>query len=245
MIAFAMWSYKRGSVAISGAFAMVIITSVLAILNAWLVISAMGTMFLTSSLLSKWRKDQKQKTTKHIIMHEPRNATQAFANLGVAFVLAFLSGVLNCTDMLFYALGAIAAANADTWASEIGVLSRSKPKYLLSRQVVDAGLSGGVTALGIFASIAGSACIAAIYFLFSHNLTLTLIIWMAGFIGSIMDSLLGELIQVKYKTQSGLVTEIQQQGATFKGMPYVNNDTVNFICSLTGALMGFLGHLFF
>ncbi|MFM7730909.1 MAG: DUF92 domain-containing protein, partial [Flavobacteriales bacterium] len=73
MVAFAMWSYKRGSVAISGAFAMVMITSVLAILNAWLVISAMGTMFLTSSLLTKWRKNQKQKTTKHIITHEPRN----------------------------------------------------------------------------------------------------------------------------------------------------------------------------
>lgn len=244
MIAFAVWSYLRKSIALSGAIAMVIMTTSLAIMESWLVITAMGGMFISSSVLTKWRKEQKQKTTEHILKHYPRNAAQAFANLGVAFIFACMAEGLDNTDLLLFAVGAIAAANSDTWASEIGVLSRTKPKYILSRQFVDAGLSGGVTPLGVFASIFGSAFVAAIFFFFSQRMSLAILVCLAGFVGAIMDSILGELIQVKYKNHLGTFTEINQKGTTAKGWSFVNNDVVNFLCSITGAMTVFLGRLF-
>lgn len=60
-------------------------------------------------------------------------AFQPFENQSVTFVIL---------------LGALAAATADTWATEIGAFSPRNPRHILSFQEVTKGSSGGVTLLG-------------------------------------------------------------------------------------------------
>jgi uncharacterized protein (TIGR00297 family) len=56
-------------------------------------------------------------------------------------------------------VAALAAANADTWATELGVLSRKEPRLLTTGQKVEKGTSGAVSGYGILAAVAGAAAI--------------------------------------------------------------------------------------
>jgi len=243
MILFSWWSYRKHSVSLSGAIAMMVIIVVLVFIDEWQLIVAMGAMFISSSLLTRWRKDVKSRATDRIIEHHPRTAKQAFANLGVAFLLALTSFLFKMPEWMLMAFGAVAAANADTWASEIGMLSRSQPRYILSRRQVQPGLSGGVTALGVFAALLGAAFIAGIDFLFTQNMKSGALVLCAGFIGSLVDSVLGELMQVKYESKSGFVSELESQDATITGVRWMDNDFVNLVCSASGAICVYLSQL--
>src|SRR5262249_13632566 len=53
-------------------------------------------------------------------------------------------------------IGGLAAAGADTWATELGLRSRQVPRLITTWQVVDAGRSGGVTPVGLLASVGGA-----------------------------------------------------------------------------------------
>ncbi len=82
-----------------------------------------------------------------------RTARQVIANGGVA-ALAALLGWWSVTA------GAVAAAAADTWATEIGSFSPSPPRLITSGARVPRGASGGVTVLGTVGGVAGALLIA-------------------------------------------------------------------------------------
>ncbi|MCW5853561.1 MAG: DUF92 domain-containing protein, partial [Anaerolineae bacterium] len=52
-------------------------------------------------------------------------------------------------------VGAMAAVNADTWATEIGVLNPHPPRLITTFKTVPAGTSGGISLLGTLAALAG------------------------------------------------------------------------------------------
>lgn len=91
-----------------------------------------------------------------------RDLVQALANGGVATLAAL--GRLRSSHPAWAAAyaGALAAANADTWATEIGGLSHSPPRHILTNAPVEPGTSGGVTAAGLGGAAAGSALIGAL-----------------------------------------------------------------------------------
>jgi uncharacterized membrane protein len=63
---------------------------------------------------------------------------------------------------------ATAEAASDTWAGEIGRLSKKPPVSLKTGKAVSRGVSGGVTLLGYGGGLLGAAFIAVFwYFLFS------------------------------------------------------------------------------
>jgi uncharacterized protein (TIGR00297 family) len=135
-----------------------------------------------------------------------RNARQVTANGGVA-ALAALAG--NWT----WFAGALAAANADTWATEIGSHSRTPPRLITNATRVPAGTDGGMTLLGTAGGIAGAGFIAgASYILGQHGATA---IAVAGVAGMVLDSLLGATAQRK--------------------VSWMDNDTVNLAATLMGA----------
>ncbi len=118
--------------------------------------------FVSSSLLSK-------KTTQ--------NHRQVLANGGVA-ALAALAG-----SWIAFA-GALAAAAADTWASEIGRHSSTPPRLITSGTPIPAGTDGGMTLLGTTAGIAGAGVIAALSYLVGQRGTPAIAV--AGVLGILL-----------------------------------------------------------
>jgi uncharacterized membrane protein len=131
----------------------------------------------------------------------------------------------------------MAAATADTWATEIGSLSRSPPRHLLSGRRVPAGTSGAITTLGIYASAAGSLFICCIAALVSDlGWLLTAFVATAGFGGSLADSILGATLQeIRYCPTCQIRTEQSQHRfcGTFTlhtgGIKGFDNDLVNLL----------------
>jgi len=135
-----------------------------------------------------------------------RNARQVIANGGIA-ALAALAG-----NWAWFA-GALAAANADTWATEIGSHSPTPPRLITNWTTVPAGTDGGMTLLGTAGGIAGAGVVGALSYLFGQDAAMALI--GAGTAGMIMDSLLGAIGQPKVR--------------------WIDNDVVNLAATLTGA----------
>ena len=140
----------------------------------------------------------------------------------------------------------MAAVNADTWATELGVLSKQAPRLVTTGKPVERGSSGGVTLLGSLAALGGAALV-AITAALSHSgedaWGLLVAAVVGGLAGSTCDSLLGATVQAIYRCpQCDKETERHPRhtcGAEtvqVRGWRWMDNDLVNLACSLTGAL---------
>lgn len=151
-----------------------------------------------------------------------RNAAQVLANGGVASALA-VDWVIRRSPVSLAAIGgALAAATADTWASELGVRYGGTPRLITTLNKVPPGANGGVTAVGIASSLMGATVISAIYtaaFRGQNRRQLFLATTAAGTLASLVDSLLGATI------------ESRPNG----GVHWIDNDAVNLLNTTTGA----------
>lgn len=178
-----------------------------------------------------------------------RDGIQVLANCGAA-VLGALGYSLTGSMAFLAALAAgFASANADTWASELGVLSRRLPRSILSFKEESAGTSGAVSLLGLVASALGSGFIGLVFALaFAPIHGFSQALWAAvglaflwGFLGALVDSFLGSAFQAKYNSvENGAYTERPKDGSRpntlVGGLAWVTNDTVNALSTLVAAL---------
>jgi uncharacterized protein (TIGR00297 family) len=175
-----------------------------------------------------------------------RDAMQVAANGGVAAVASILAAT-GFAPARGAVLGALAAAAADTWASEIGVRSPTPPRSIVDGRVVPPGASGGVTPLGWGAASAGALLIGATWALAADRrwpwLGLALI---AGLAGSLADSLAGATLQASYlcdvcgqpSEAAGSHCGVPRRLA--RGRAWVTNDVVNGIGTVVGGAVGAL-----
>lgn len=207
------------------------------------------TFFLTSSLLSKLFRRKKGQAEEKFSKGSRRDAWQVLANGGISGVAILLQIAFPEAVWPFYlAAGSLAAANADTWATELGVLSPTQPRLITSLKPVEKGTSGAVSQLGSLAALGGSALIALAAVLVSQTGWLAFaLITIAGFIGSLVDSLLGATIQAQYWcTVCDKVTEKHPRHGCgtdttlHSGWRWMNNDAVNLLCTLTGGIAALL-----
>lgn len=141
-----------------------------------------------------------------------RNYRQVLANGG----LAALAALLGSWPL---AAGALAAATADTWATEIGAFSPHAPRLITSWRAVAPGTDGGITLLGTAGGAAGACLLAGLTaLLFAPPPAAFRVVLGAGLVGMFADSLLGATVQ-------GQV---------------IDNDVVNFAATATGAATAFL-----
>ena len=189
--------------------------------------------FILSSILSKIGKSKKKQIESSYQKTGIRDFQQAFANGGVATVvtlIAFFTG----NDAFYYVyIASLAAATADTWGTELGIFSRSKPVLITNFNTVEPGTSGGITPMGSIAGFLGSAVIVSLAFLFNQlSIQYFLFITLAGFTGSVIDSILGATIQGHYKCSiCGQITEskthCQKDTTLINGKDWIDNDIVN------------------
>lgn len=239
----AILGYKGNSLTLSGAFATIIVG--LAILLAFGAqgLFLIGTFFVTSSYWSKFKADKKKSVEDKIKKSGARDAVQVFANGGVPALLSLLYLLFQENFLLYMFIASLATANSDTWASEIGSISKSKPVHVLSFRRVDAGTSGAMSLLGTIAALCGAFLIGIISHYLWNDVTFQLgvAIGMVGFIGNLIDTILGATVQVTYTCPNcGLNTEKTnhcEQSTIYKsGFRFLNNDTVNFLSIALGSL---------
>ena len=230
---------------------------------AWAVI--LIAFFISSSALSFFRASdlRKRRASETFDKGGRRDGAQVLANGGVAALLAALSSPLGSASFpyLFAGyVGALAAATADTWATELGVLSRARPRLLTTWAEVDAGTSGAVTLTGIGAASAAALFIGivsstALLLLpgeeFAPRLAVPVVIAAVagGLGGSMLDSLLGATLQASYwcprcdKATESRIHRCGVRSNQVRGITVINNDVVNFAATLAGALFGGLVYI--
>ncbi len=199
--------------------------------------------FVLSSVLSRLGPGRAARLEKVSEKGSRRDAAQVAANGGVAGLCLVGQALWPGPAWLWAFLGSFAAANADTWATEIGTLAGGTPRLVPSLRRVPPGTSGAVSGAGTLAALAGAftiwALAAAVFPHFRHPAAAA-IVGASGFAGAWMDTLLGATVQAQYHdAQGGLTERAHADGRPnrlARGLPRVTNDAVNAACTAAGAL---------
>ena len=199
---------------------------------SWPGLLVLAAFFLSGSLLTQLAERRGPR----------RSARQVLANGGVAALAALLGSWPG-------AAGAIAAAAADTWATEIGAFSPIPPRLVTSWRRVTRGTSGGITLLGTLGGCAGAVTIAWLTFALAPRGVAPplLTVAVAGVAGMLGDSLLGATLQGKYECpacdarfeRGNMVCHEPVQLTT--GRRWLDNDAVNFAATVVGACVAAIG----
>ncbi|HRQ23734.1 MAG TPA: DUF92 domain-containing protein [Anaerolineales bacterium] len=249
VIAFA--AYKARSLSKSGAAAAAFTGTVIFGVGglSWAIL--LLTFFITSSTLSRAFKKRKQGLDEKFSKGHERDAGQVFGNGGIATFFAALHFFFPESPIPWVGFSAsLAAVNADTWATELGVLNPRPPRMITNlKKVVEKGTSGGVSFAGTLASLAGSALIAFIASLLTDNWLLFPLITASGLAGSLFDSLLGGTVQAMYycptdkkETEKHPIHTCGTETIHIRGWKWLDNDRVNFACGLMGAALALIIH---
>ena len=209
-------TYYRKSLDLFGT-AVMIIMGVVIIFSAganWLVLIV---LFLIMSLLAtKYSKKYKMSLGE---FEGRRTSKNVISNGVVACFMAAFGGYYSPFVGGF--IGAIATATADTMASEIGVLD-AHPRLITTFQSVDPGTNGAVSVLGTVIGIVGAAIIGVAAYLLGivpSPLSAVTVSVISGTVGCFMDSVLGAL---------------------FENRGLINNEHVNLLATIVGAIVGIL-----
>jgi uncharacterized protein (TIGR00297 family) len=253
----ALAAYRARALNVSGAIAATIAGGLITAAGGWRWGALLIGFFISSSLLSQLTDRRRPAQGRNVARGSRRDAWQVTANGGIATLCAVLYGLTDSTVMLAAFAASLAAAAADTWATEIGAYSRRPPRLITTLSPVPRGTSGAVSPLGTAATVAGALAMALLAALLlgpdtdGERVPLLRATLIGGIAGSAIDSLLGATIQVQYhcpacneRTES----RIHRCGtATIqtRGIPLVTNDLVNitaiFAGTATGALLWIVG----
>ncbi len=247
-IIIAALAWRAGSLSRSGAWAAVVTGGLIFGMGGFSWAVLLLAFFVSSSVLSRAFSKRKASLAEKFSKDSQRDWGQVLANGGLGALLAIGNFILPNHEWLWLAFaGAMAAVNADTWSTELGVLSLIPPRLITTGKKVERGTSGGVTLAGILASVGGATLIgiAAVVLPVSQSWLLRLvIIILGGLVGSLFDSMLGATIQAIYwcptcnkETERHPTHTCGSPTNQVRGWSWINNDMVNFACSLIGAIV--------
>ncbi len=200
----------------------------------------LGVFFVTASVLTYSGIPRRHGARRH-----GRTWRQVIANGGVAAAGAALVPSHPAVGWAVLT-GALAAAQADTWATEIGTRSPHPPRLITGGRVVAAGTSGAVTPRGTIASLAGAATLGGVTSLLGVGAWTAVGAALGGAIGSLADSILGATLQGHYHCD-GCNQETEQRvhacgspSRLIGGAQWLDNDGVNLSATAIGALVALL-----
>ncbi|MEO5903843.1 MAG: DUF92 domain-containing protein [Gemmatimonadaceae bacterium] len=242
-------AYSRRSLSLTGAIAGLSLGLICAAAG-WGWSALLVAFFISGTVLSRYQSARKTERIGSVVEKGgERDASQVLANGGVFSASALASLITASPVWLCIGAAAIGASAADTWATEIGVLSRHRPRSILSRRVVSAGESGGVTTRGTFAALFGASAMALVAYLYDWGDPAILSALIGGIGGCTIDSILGATVQTRRwcdRCRRHTERSIHDCGTATSvaaGLPWMTNDTVNALSSLGGAIIGFLVYM--
>ena len=242
-------SYRTHSLTVGGALCLIAIGTIVFGFGEIPFGAPIVFFFVSSSLLSRLKSSVKAKAMEAFDKIGARDYKQVLANGGVGAVSTILYILTAWPGWYLVYLAAIGEACADTWATEVGTMSRRQPRHIINFRKVEPGRSGGVTPLGTSAALAGSLFTVLIgYWALKIAPLMELSPWSviaciaAGFLSSIADSVLGATCQAQYRNHlTGKVTEKPfskgQKNTLIGGVEFINNDVVNFLGTFTSGII--------
>jgi uncharacterized protein (TIGR00297 family) len=253
-ILIALLAWRARALSTSGALAAILTGGLIFGLGGLSWAALLLVFFISSTALSKGFARRKAALNEKFSKGSRRDAGQVLANGGLGALLVVASALLGAPPWIWLAyVGAMAAVNADTWATELGVLNARPPRLITTGKPAERGTSGAISLLGTLAALSGAALVGLVAVLlpppgFREWVTSGSVVLLAatlgGLAGSLFDSLLGATVQAIYYCPACLKeTERHPQhlcGSTtqpLRGWQWLNNDGVNFLCSLAGALL--------
>ncbi|MBM7651631.1 DUF92 domain-containing protein [Neobacillus cucumis] len=247
----AISGYLFKSLTLSGAFAAILVGLSV---NAGFGLNGLaliGAFFVSSNYWSKYKSSVKREIEEKLAKGGTRDWLQVFANGGAASFFSLLYSFQHEQIWMLGFMVCLASANSDTWASEIGSLSRKKPIYIRTFKRIERGTSGAISGLGTAAAFAGAFFISILsYLLFDTGIYVVMIVFLFGFIGNVLDTLFGAFYQQLYIcVECGITTEkkkhCQIPTKRIKGFTMVDNDMVNFLSGFIAAVLSIVIFRFF
>jgi uncharacterized protein (TIGR00297 family) len=219
LVGFLAWRVR--ALTLSGAVAAACVGFCHLAFGGWLAAGALLVFFGTSTALSKLGKRKKDKLGFE--KTSQRDAWQVLANGGIAALCA----LLGYQEAM---LGALAAANADTWATELGSLFGGRPRRITSFALAEPGESGAISLVGTVAALVGAGVVGG--FAGATWLAVTL----AGFLGALTDSVLGATVQAQWRDEKTECWSEIPHGKPARGVNWIRNDAVNILATVFGAV---------
>jgi uncharacterized protein (TIGR00297 family) len=255
IIALSIAIHVSHSLTVSGLLASIAIGVIILFLGDWGCFIIMLMFLVLGVVFTKYRHREKAPGTLAQEKGGVRTWVNVLANGVPATIPIVIEAFYGMEAFPVFFLAAVCSAAADTLSTEIGLLSRSKPRLITDlRRKVERGLSGGVTPLGTAAGLMGSASISlaalatcltgvpSVLLKVNDFYRLALAGSVGGFTGMLVDSLLGATVQGIYVSKAnGMLYEDPRkcngECVLIKGFKHFGNNTVNFLsCLLAGLL---------
>ena len=248
-VVIACTAYGLQSLSLDGMLAAILVGSIIFGLGGWQWAILLLVFFISSSALTKAFKHKKQEIERDYSKGSRRDAGQVLGNGSVAAILVSVMALFPENTWVWPAFAAaLAGVNADTWATELGILNPSRPRLITDLgTAVEKGTSGGVSLVGTNAALIGAAFVgfpAAILNPMGTDWIFFPIITLSGFLGSVFDSLLGATFQAMYYcpvdqklTEKHPIHSCGSPTAHVRGWSWLNNDWVNFVSSAMSGML--------
>src|SRR5512142_3234967 len=247
-------AYRLQSLSRGGAYAATVLGTIVFGLGGWQWAVLLLAFFMTSSALTRMFQGAKGGAEEKYAKGGRRDAMQVLSNGGVAGAFVVLHAIFPAAAWPWIGFaGALAAVNADTWATELGVLNPGRPRLLTAlRTPVEKGTSGAVSVVGTLASLLAAALIGGLAAAMTPGSGSLLVdVTLAGLSGSLVDSLMGGTVQALYfcpldkkETEKHPLHGCGTATVQIRGWAWLNNDMVNIACSIAGALAALLLNVF-
>ncbi len=212
--------------------------------GAWIALS-LYIFYLLGSIVSKIKNERKLEADRFQESGGARNWKQVVCNSLPACMLVWCKYFYQ-DNKVFSLLSFVvfAAATADTFSSEIGVLGKGRVFSIITGKNVQRGVSGGISFVGLLAGLIGGFLLAWLAFPQFGYLGV-LFVTLVAFLGTLIDSILGELFQRKYLTNEGIVSDKKSfsEQKPIKGFFWISNNTVNLLSLFIVVLVGHLLNL--
>ena len=233
-------AYWRRALTLDGAMAAAAVGAVVFFRGGVPAAASLLAFFGSSSALSRLGHSRKASGPLAQAKGARRDAWQVLANGGIAALCIALGGRPGF-------VGALAAAGADTWATELGMLAARRPRLITTLRPVAPGASGGITPEGLMASMGGALVVGSAWSLFGGGGAGVRVALVAGACGSLVDSVLGATVQALYRcpacgaaSEAPHHTACDRPGRLVRGRAWITNDTVNALATLSGAAVASL-----
>ncbi len=164
--------------------------------------------FVIGTIVTRIGYERKKKLGQH---QKTRGILNVLGNSLVGVGFALIGNAAGASS-------AFCSATSDTSSSEIGLLSKTRPRSILTGKEVPPGYDGGVTPLGLAAMI-GTSFIFSLVPLYFWGWRIFIISFVSGIIGAIADSILGD---------------------AFESRKIWGNNTTNFVSTLIAGIIGYL-----